>query len=353
MPNIGKNIEALSTKTTVDMWDQIYMSQVPKFLTFYDGASYKIRMLGDFVVASRHYIPNDTLLADVLSKEDLEAIVRGNETVYNKIIDTLFESLDENAKKIISKIRNEDTRTFNDARTLLARNPVKDSDGLTIKRIKEIDSIFASSSWSRCYLVNCMIREQGGIRMSSSIRSGEVVVLPITNQIMQGIFASCKTIYGANMNGVKLGGINAHDIHISRTNLNNRGGTRSYGPGEIRPERDTYQGYKRYNWTINMSPSPEHLTQPEISSVIKYGVYDLSEAAKYTNRNTSIKKSGFLYRLFKKTMNNTQMVNEICGEQEGSDFAQHVDLADKNLSNLPETAFSNRMPQGAIGSLEL
>lgn len=342
MPNLCKNIEALTTKTVVDMWDQIYMSQSPKFLIFYDGSTYKVRIIGDFVVASRHFIPNDINLGEVLSKEQLEEIVRGNETTYNSVIDKLISSFSENTRKAISKCRATDPRSLSEAKASLSQ--ISDSESLGVKRIKEIDSIFASSNWSKCHLVNVIIREQSTTRTIA--KNGEIAILPLTNQILEGIMSSGKTLYGDGMSSMKLGGLVAHDLHISRAAQTGRQReTTSYG---------TYQkNYTKYNWTINMSPRAEHLTQPEVSTVLKFGAYDLHEAAKYVNRNTASKKSGFLYKIYKTTMNNRQMIGEMIGEQEASDDSQHAELVERNIGNLPDTAFSNRQEPSSIGSLEL
>ena len=350
MPSIGKNIEALSTKTVADMWDQIYMAQSPKFITFCDGATFKIRFIGDFVTASRHFIPSELSMEEVLTKEELEDIVKGNETTYNNVISKLFSKLDEKVRNVVSSVRLEDGRSITEAKGYLSKTPMSVEDAKCVKRIKEIDSIYAATNWTRCHLSNVMIREQTNARFNT--KSGEIAILPITQQIFDGIMVSAKTLYGDKSHTMRLGGIIAHDIHIARSNVDNRRQNSNYLTHSYQ-RYAPQQSYQRYTWTVNLSPTPDSLTQPEISVILKYGVYDLFEAAKYINRATANKKSGFLYKVARSTMGNKEMLKEIFREQEGKDAEKHAELADSNLNDLPDTAFSNRQPQGAIGSLEL
>ena len=339
---ICKNIEALSSKTIVDMWDQICMSQSPKFLMFGDNISFRLRMLGDFMISSRHYIPSELKLEHVVTKDQLEDIVKGNETIYKTVIDSLFAKLDETTKVNVMKYRAEVSYNLSESK---ANNKmmVNDADALTIKRIKEIDSIFASSTWPKCYLVNVIIREINFPR--NGILNGDVGILPVTMPVLDGIYSSAKTLYGDKLASMKIGGTVAHDLHISRTSTDGRPNRRN--------QRHQQKNYAKYNWAVNMSPSPDSLTQPEITTILKYGLFDLAEAARFTNRTTATKRVGFLYRVYKMTMNNKDMISEILSDYESDDSDQHIKLADQHITDLPEMAFSNRQPAGAIGSLEL
>lgn len=348
MKIVNRNIEALSTKTVVDMWDKIYMSQSPKFITFFDGQSYKLRMIGDFVVTARHYIPPDIKLGDFLTKEELESLVKGNETVYNALCERLFSKMDERLRNVVEKCRIEDNRSLSETKNSLSRFGISEQDIFTIKKLKEIDSLFASSGWSKCYLVNVVIREQtlSGTLGSNHPRNGEVAIFPLTSQILDGMLNSARALHGEKAISMKLSGANAHDLHISRTPVNDR-------PRTLQPYAATRPSYTRYNWMVNFSPNPSNLTNPEVSTILKYGVYDIAESIKHINRNTSSKKSGFIYKVYKPTMGKHQNIDGLLLGQDHEDMKAHADLADKNLSNLPEIALSNKSAQGAIGSLEL
>jgi len=318
--SIVKTIEEISIpNTVVDLWEGLYGKQSSRqvIISFRDGTTFKLRLLGSFIFGSRIFLPPNLKLYDKMSSDELSKMLRGDNEV--------FETVHQRALN----------RTPDEARNKLHVESIADikRSSLEGKKIIETTNILknlhSKFGWQPVFFSNVLILDT-----NASFSTSNPAILCLSKnlcyQIIGAIASSSKSANDAA--NKKISGLIAHDLTISR---NGNGINAKY--------------------TVEVSAKESSLPKSMISFILKDSLWDIKEVIRASNKNIIHGKnmSGFLYQIQKGYRMSSELMAEIFNQARNIDEFDYMDSVEEQINELPQEAFENRTGGNSIGSLEL
>lgn len=321
-----KTLEELSqNKTVTDMWDSFYDEEPRKqMMRFENNVTYSVRFLGPFYKARRIYVNDIPYFKQLVSKEDMKAVVKGNSVVFDRLqkeIKAKMEAMTKSNKtdpNVSKEPEIGDWDMMQDERYSRIRNrrprryiPNKIPKKSVEQEIEEVgfllNRIYGSKTWQRCVLVNAFV--SGGDTKG-------IKIVPLTSKMIER--TRCNNVR-SDISKTPINGLNAHDFIIQR---------KGEGLGT--------------EYKMALTDERSFLPSEDIDYVFNKGLIDISEVIKDINCHSLQNQCSYFYRKasdYKMAEDMYQTMFEELGSLESDKAA--ID-SDNKLDSLPDEAFENR-----------
>jgi hypothetical protein len=306
-----KTIEEIYTSKTVgDLWDEFNKpSKSDPILSFSEGVTYKIRLIGPFVNCERLFLPSTFDLEKILNPIELKMILIGDSNVCEAVINRVLNSAPDNIRTCLH------IKSINDIK----------SNSAAGKNIIEIVNLLTKMQnkrrWQKVILCNVIMLPDVGFISSY----GNPSIVCLTSQLLEQVVNHYKTNY-------KISGLYAHNMLISK--------------------QGTGFGTK---YIVNLSEKEEMLPKNLTSLILNNGLLDIPKYVKSSNDKTVSKNNmkGFIYRMVSDYKMSDELMKEVFLQANKIEDMNEIEEIDKNLSDLPFDSFEHRVSDNPICSLEL
>ena len=315
---LRKTIEEISvSNTAADLWDELYLNGAPQvILSFRDGTSYKMRLLGPFVYGSRIFLSPHLKLKKIMSSVEMNKILQSDDEAFQAVRTKVFNMVPDEARKKLH------VESINDIKLHSAKGKAY------VEIITLVNSLMYKTQWQPVVFSNAIILDSNA---KFRYENPSIICLNkgLCNKVLEDVLKKSKdqkVVVNTNISGLL-----AHDITISRqgTGIDSK-------------------------YVVKVSDDSFELNKSVISGVLKKGLWDIRGIAKSTNKKSITEnRSGYLYRVSKDYSMGASLMGEIYNQAQLIDDNDYIEDVEESISELPTEAFEGSTVGNTIGSLEI
>lgn len=288
-----------------------------RFLYPKNGESFVIRFLGDFKPYLRTYLKPDWYLSGKLSHEEIKKCLLGDKSVILNVSIKLLSQY-PSLNKFYSIEKDSINVKLNVMRSTYDNNTAEMQTFDFVQKCNNSNATRWQGVWSSCLIVNAYVKSPS----NSYYFNG---VYPVA--INKTMFASLVNVpYLVSNPFANISGINALDFILSK-------------------------GEKFITLSAELT-NPLLLSSGEICSIVRQGVFDIPKFVKKSNSITMENYQGFIYRP-QDSLKDFEAIQRITESFSPSPENEELEIAERDLCNLPEELSCCEFENGAIGSLEI